>query len=194
MIIFLKCIIILCLNILLGWFIAYSLHFYLFYPRKIFFFNKYRFYFSPGLIYRKKEKLITYLHDKVNEYYQYVNQDYIEINFLTNFENKMYDEIFSFIKKYLKREWIPEFIRSKVMEMISWLLWMGIRYLTRTFIPRYILEHKLHQKIDILDIKLDVNKLKKYYEEYIYKNYLYFNLVFFTVIGLINMVLFIILN
>ena len=190
---FLKCLIIVGVNIGLGYLISYAWHFYLFYPRKIYIFGKYHFYFSPGLLHRGKKNLIEYLHKKLKEYFEFAKKDIWNINFLTDFEKKAYKEIFRFIKKYLKNDWLPNYLKKRINEVISVLLWITIRHLTRSVMPRVLIELQMEYRIDLLDLKLDVYKLSKLFEKHVYKYILGFNICLFTLVGVINMALFLIL-
>jgi len=176
-------------NVGIGWLLSYSLHFYLFSPKKIYFFGKYPLPFSDGLFYRAKKRLISYLQNKLTEYIHLVKKDFRDVNFLTDFEKKIYRELSIFAKKFLNNDWLPEIFRNKLYKLISSLLWMFVRHLTRSVAPRIIIELQIEQKIDILDIKLDIFRLKKLFETYVYKYILLFNLVLFTIVGLCNMVL-----
>lgn len=189
----LKSLIVLGINIGFGYLISYCFHFYFFYPRKLYLFNRYHFPFSPGLLHRKKKVLIDYLHNKLNEYYNYTKQDYFQKNFLTDFENKIYNEIYPFVSKFLEKEWIPSFLHKKLLDISSNLTWSVIYKITRVVFPKSLHEFQVDQKIDMLDIKLDIYKLRELFEEYVYKYFLYFNLTFFTVVGLMNMIVFMVL-
>ena len=194
LIIFIKCLVIVLINISLGWLISYLWHFYLFYPRKIFLFGKYPFFYSPGLLYRGKQKLIKYLHQKLNEYLEYAKSDYGNVNFLTEFEKNAYNEIFPYIKKFINIDWLPSFLTNRINEVLSSILWIVIRHLTRGVIPRIFIELQVECKIDLLDIKLDINMLKKMFEQHIYKYFMWFNMCFLGLVGLINMIVFLILK
>ncbi|MCL2063620.1 MAG: hypothetical protein FWG98_04525 [Candidatus Cloacimonetes bacterium] len=194
LIIIIKCLIIVAINISLGWLISYSWHFYLFYPRKIYLWGKHHFYFSPGLFYRKKKDFIKYLHKKIKEYFEYAKKDFRNVNFLTSFEKNTYNEIFAFIKKNLNNEWLPKSVKHNINQAISCILWVLIRHITRSVIPRLMIELQIDYKIDLLDLKLDINILRKVFLEHIYKYFYWFNLIFFTFVGILNMIIFLILR
>ena len=189
-----KGLVILGVNISFGYLISYCLHFYLFYPRDVYFFNKYHFYFSPGLIFRKKKKLISYMHSKVAEYLTCVKEDYFHKNFLTEYEEMFYKEAYDYLKRSLDLDWLPKLIKEKLEYLLSHLVWTVILKLTRTIIPELIQEYNIDQKIDKLDMILDVYKLRTLFEEHFYRYMLYFNLFFFSVVGVLNMIMFFLLS
>jgi len=189
-IVILKGLIVFGINVGFGYLISYCFHFFLFYPRKIYIFNRYPLKFTPGLLFRKKKQLINYLKRIVAEYYDYVRRDYFDSNFLTEYENKIYNEVFPHVKSFVDREWIPSFISKKLNHLLSELVWMIIYQLSRTILPRILREVEIEKKIDILDVKMDIFKLREYFEEYVYKYFLYFNLAFFAVVGIMNMIVF----
>ena len=186
----LKGIIVLGINIGFGYVISLCFHFYFFYPRKIVLFNTYELKFTPGLVFRKKKQLINLLHKTLNDYFDFAKRDYSHPNFLTEYENKLYEEVFPYIKDFISKEWMPAFISSKIESILSDLTWFLIYKLSRTIIPRLLKELEVEKKIDILDAKLDVYRLRDYFDEYFYKYYLYFNLAFFAVVGILNMIVF----
>ena len=186
----LKGIIVLGINIGFGYLISLCFHFYFFYPRKIYLFNKFDVHFTPGLAFRKKKQLINFLHKSLNDYIDYSKRDYTQTNFLTEYENKLYNEVFPYIKDFIIKEWVPDFISSKICSVISDLTWMIIYKISRTIIPRLLKEFEVEKKIDILDAKLDVYRLRDYFDEYVYKYYLNFNLIFFAIVGVMNMIVF----
>ena len=194
LIIFIKCLIIIIVNIGLGWLISYSWHFFLFYPKKIYLLGKYHFYFSPGILYKGKSKFINYLHQKLKEYFEYAEKGVNHANFLTKFEKDAYREIYAFLKEYLEQPWMSDSIKAWVKDTSSKILWIAIRHITRSVFPRILLELKIEHKIDILDMKLDIEIAKKLFEEHIYKYFKWFNLLLFSVVGLVNMVLFLVLK
>ncbi|MDD4156115.1 MAG: hypothetical protein WC234_01990 [Endomicrobiaceae bacterium] len=188
-----KALIILTVNIGLGYLLSYCFNAFFFFPKKLYFLGKYQVPFTPGLLHRKKKLLITYLSGKLYEYNQYVHSEYFEKNFLTDFENKIFDEIYPYVKNFMSRNWMPDFLKTKIEYLMADLVWMLIYKLTRTIIPKLLRDHQAEKQILLLDLKLDIYKLKELFDEYVYKYLLYFNLAFFTVIGIINTILFILL-
>ena len=190
LLIILKGVIVLGVNIGFGYILSECIHFYLFHPRKIVVCNKIDLRFTPGLVFRKKRQFINYLHKLLIDYFDYAKRDYFQVNFLTEYENKLYDELFPLITKYINKDWIPEFISKKLDSVLSDLTWMLIYKLSRTLIPRLLKDLQVEKKIDLLDTKLDVYKLRDYFDEYFYKYFLQFNLAFFAFVGVMNMVVF----
>ena len=188
-----NCLLILIVNISVGLILCSTLKFYLFYPRKIFLFGKYGLSCTPGLLFRYKNTLISYLHIKLKEYRNSLLQEYRNINFLTDLEKKIYHELYPYLQKFLHNTWIPDFIRYRANIMLSNLFWMLIRFITRNIIPRLLVEYQIEYKIDLLDLKLDIYELKNLFIKHVYNYLLIFNICFFFIIGIINMVLYLIL-
>jgi hypothetical protein len=189
-----KSLLVLIVNIGFGYAISYAFYFLFFYPRNIYFFAKYHFYFSPGIVYKKKEQLLKYLNKWVVDYFECVKQDYRIKNFLTEYENKIFDEIYPFITDFIQNEWIPEFLENKINCTIAKIIKKGIRIFSRDILPQFLEEWGIFTKLDILDLKLDIKKLENLVNKYVYQYFLKFNLFFFTIIGLMNMLLFMILH
>lgn len=189
----LKVIVILGANIGFGCVISYCFHFYLFYPKKIYIW-KYHFYFSPGLVFRKKNQLIMYLHLKIDEYIKYTNKDYFHKNYLTRYEDKLHRELFNYIINILNIEWMPNIIKKNIERQVSQLTWFFIYKFSRTIIPNMIKDLNINQKIDKIDLIVDVYKLRKIFEEHFFYFILNFNILFFTLVGIVNVLLFFLLK
>ena len=185
-----KGLIILSVNIGFGYIISRCFYLYLFYPRDIYFFGKYHFYFSPGLVFRKKNQLISYLHTKLEEYLDYAKKDYFHKNFLTEYEDRFYREVFNYLKRMIDIDWLPKMIKAKVKSLLSNIIWTLIYKITRTIIPKLLKDLRADQRIDELDLIIDVYKLRALFEEHFYRFMLSFNLFFFGIVGIINMIMF----
>ena len=190
LIIFSKGLLFIILNILLGYLFCYVIHKLLFYPKKVYLFGKYPLSFTPGFVHRKKKKLIDYLHGKLKDYLLYAESDESERNFLTDFEKKIYKELIPVIKRTFFTNWIPKVVRDFFDGLLEDISWHFIRKLTRMIIPRLVVEFKLHKQIDLLDLKLNVYELEKYFNEYVYSFMMTFVLVSLGVVGIFNAILY----
>jgi hypothetical protein len=188
----LKALIILCVNIGFGFLISYCFHFYLFHPRKVYI-GKYHLPLTPGLTYRKKQKLLDYLKNLIDDYFRFARQDPRVRNFLSDYEHKIYHEVFPLIYDFCDRDWIPEFFEDKVRELASQGTWFIIRKFSRSILPKMLDEWQIYTKLDLLDLKLDIKMLEDYFDEYFYKWFKLFNMVFLGIVGILNMVMFLIL-
>ena len=193
LIVILKCLIILSVNIGFGMMICACLRFYLFHHKKEVIFKKYHISFTPGLLYRKKKQFILYLKKLINNYYEYIKKDYTATNFLTEYERKIYHAIYPIVIKYIDKDWLPDFVREKMYDIISKMTWFIVRMFARNILPQMLAEWKIYTKIDHLDVKIDIYEIKHYFDKYLYHYLLKFSLTFFTIVGLINMAMFLIL-
>ena len=190
----LKCLIIFISNVIFGWLLGKILFFYLFYPRKVYIFPKKSLIFTPGLFFRYKEKLISFLHRILKEYIECTNMDYRSVNFLTDFEKKIFKEVYPFMQKLFRKSLMPEFFRYRINGVLTNILWKLIRYLSRNLLPRLILQLQVEHKIDILDLKLDIYQVRRLFRDNILNYIQLFNICLFSIVGLLNILLFIVLN
>ena len=192
-ILILKALLVLLVNTGFGYLISTCFHFFFFNPRKIVLFKRYHLPLTPGLVYRKKKHLMDYLHKLVNDYFEYANRDYREKNILSEYENRVFIELFPLVCNFFERGWIPEFLQGYLHEFIQKTLWTAIRKFSRTILPRFLCDWHIYTKLDLLDLKLDVKFIESYFNEYFYKYFLYFNIFFLSIVGVLNMVMFLIL-
>jgi len=189
-----KSLIILGVNIAFGYIICIFFHGFFFYHRKVILFGKYPVPFTPGLVYRKKEQLIHYLYSLIDNYFEYVKRDYRERNTLNEYEHRVYHELFPIITDFCERDWIPGFLEDKLHDFLSRMLWAIIRKFSRSILPTLLREWDIYTKLDIVDLKLDVSKIRQIFDDYFYQYFMWFNIVFFAIVGVLNMVMFMILS
>jgi len=188
-----KSFIVLGVNIAFGYIVSICVHNYFFYYRKVILFGKYPIPFTPGLVYRKKEQLMQYLRTLIDNYFDYVQRDFRQRNTLTDYEYKVYRELFPIIKDFFERDWLPEFLEQRLHDFLSRVLWLVIRKFSRSILPTILTEWGIYTKLDLLELHLDVEKLKEIFYEHFYKYYFWFNIFFFAIVGILNMAMYMIL-
>ena len=189
----LKAILVLGINIGFGYIISICFHFYFFYPRKIVWFNRYHLWCTPGFTYRRKAQLIEYLKQLIDDYFDMVKQDFRFYNQLTKYETRVYKEIYPYIVDFCDRDWIPQILEDKINELISNGLWFAIRKFSRSILPSLLNDWQIYTKLDLLDLKLDIKKLEDLFNLHFYRYFRLFNICFFAIVGILNMILFLIL-
>jgi len=188
-----KSLIVLGVNVAFGYIICICFHAFFFYHRRVVLFGKYPLPLTPGLVYRKKDQLIHYLYQLINNYFDYVKRDFRDRNTLTHYEHIVYHELFPIISDFCERDWIPSFLEQKFHDILSRTLWVVIRKFSRSILPSLLEDWDIYTKVDLLDLKLDVSKIRQLFDDYIYVYFKWFSLIFFAIVGILNMVMFMIL-
>jgi len=89
---------------------------------------------------------------------------------------------------------MPNIIKKNIERQVSQLTWFFIYKFSRTIIPNMIKDLNINQKIDKIDLIVDVYKLRKIFEEHFFYFILNFNILFFTLVGIVNVLLFFLLK
>jgi len=150
--------------------------------------------FTPGLIYRKKKWLIKKLNGIINDYIKYASDENLHNNYLASFERKIQKNIHNGLKEFFTKKLIPEFVRKKLVNWSDSLSVFLVKKITRELVPYIIFSADISGKIELLNQKLDIDLLKKYFDEYVYKYVRYFIYAFFGLIGFVNSLIYLILS
>lgn len=189
----LKFVIIVLLNIGLGYLLCALIYNFFFCPKPLYFFSK-KIPFTPGFLFRKKKFLIKKLNELIDNYLDYAINENNRHNYLAEFEDKIFKSIHQGLKSFFQEKLVPKFIKNKLMDWSENIAKMLIKKLTRELIPYIIYTLNIKDKIDLLNQKLDIHLLKSYFDQYVYKYIKYFTYAFFGLIGIFNAVIYLILS
>ena len=189
----LKFVLIILANVGLGYLLCSLIYGFFFCAKPIYFFN-FKIPFTPGLLYRKKKWLIKKLTKLVDDYLDYAINENKRNNYLAQFEDKLFKTFHSSIKQFFSEKPLPKFIKNKLAEWSEKIAVTLVKKISRELIPYIIISLGIKDKIDLLSEKLDIDLLKKYFNEYVYKYVLWFTYAFFGLIGIYNAILYAILR
>ena len=191
---FLKPIFFILWNMLPGFIIVWAIRLILFNP-------KYEHHFSggkkvpltPGLAYRQKiwiiKKLTRLLEDYVNDTY---NQD--EDSRISRWEQNIYHKVWSKLEFISDFKYLPKTIKEKIRYFCAFIVYEITKQFLRSFVP-YLMDHfAIRKYIVLLDQKLDVDILKKYYIKYVFKYMMLITLAIALIIGIWNIIIYLIIK
>ncbi|MDY6916021.1 MAG: hypothetical protein SVM86_06885 [Candidatus Cloacimonadota bacterium] len=190
--IFLKSLLFILYNVAMAFALVYSIKFILFYPKEKKFFLKKKVPLTPGLVpkYRKKlmDKLKITLHDYLN-----ACQNFSENNMVTGWEEELYNKAWERLSFFEESKFIPSFLKNKLRHSVALLVFEITRGFLRSFVPYLIQKFEVKKYIELLDEKISIKILEDYYNKYVYKYMLIIVMAFYFLIGIANMILYLII-
>lgn len=190
---FLKSLLFIVWNLALGLALVYFLRWFLFNKRPVYIFKK-RCILTPGFIVRKREWLFAKARDLLFDYLKQAEDPRLKDGYLARWEEKIYD--FLFAKAEFVESWrflpakFKESIRKKIAEAFSSL---ASKFLRKT-VPHFIEAWRIEYRIDDYDFQFSIDFLLKYYNRYVHRYLVYFFLITNAIIGIENMILYLIIG
>ena len=107
----LKFLIIVLANIAVGYVLYKGVLLYFFCEEQRYFLG-YKIPLTPGLLHRKKKWVINKLSDLLAQYLEYANNDRDRDNYLSRFEDKLFDTFHTAIQQFFEEKTLPSFIKA----------------------------------------------------------------------------------
>ncbi|MBT3169340.1 MAG: hypothetical protein HN952_05530 [Candidatus Cloacimonetes bacterium] len=191
--IFLKSLIFILFNLFLGFSLIFTIKLFLFIPKK----EKKIFHkkvpFTPAFVHRKKKWLIDKLHSALAKYIADAKNKNIDSR-VSKWETKIYKSTHKKLEKIARIPFLPSSLKTKIREIIATFIYQIAKYFFRNFVPYLMSRYHLIKYIELLDFKLDVEVIEDYFNRYIYRFLLVISLTFSFLVGIGNMIVFLILN
>ena len=190
--IFLKGLLFILWNIALGSLLIYSIKWFLFNPKPRKFLGI-RNPLTPGFLVRKRDWLFNKGRDLLHDYLEQASNEAMKNGYLHSWEEQIWKTAWE--KTDFVDEWkfMPNSIKNKIHEAIAGLAKsMGSKILRKT-VPHFIEQLRLEHKIDELDAQFSIEFIYKYFRQYVYKPLLLAFLAINFIIGLMNMILYLII-
>ncbi len=188
--IFLKSLLFIVWNVALGFAILATVKWYLFNPKARFIFGK-KILFTPGLLVRKRDWLFNKVRDILHDYLEQADSQ--KTGYLTKWEKAIFDVVWE--KTNFIENWklIPKGIKEKIHMSLSTACRDIARNLLRKTVPRIIEQYRIELQIDKFDFQFSIDFFYNYFKKYVYKPLWYVFLGVNCIIGILNMILYLIL-
>jgi hypothetical protein len=189
---FLKSLLFIVWNIALGLSIVYTLRWLLFNSKARYFFGK-RIPLTPGFIVKYREWLFTKARDILHDYLEQAANPQMS-GYLAKWEAKIRDMLMQktdFVDswRFVPRK-IRETIRLKIVDAFT-----GIASnLLRKTVPRMAEQLRVEHRIDEFDLQFSSDFFLRYYNQYVHKYLAYFFMGLNLIIGLMNMIFYLIIG
>ncbi|MFA5498997.1 MAG: hypothetical protein WC327_05565 [Candidatus Cloacimonadia bacterium] len=148
---------------------------------------------TPALLYRWKGWLIDKLRKMLYEFLRDCEDKELDSR-VKRLEERVYKKIWEKMDVVNRARYLPKFIARYVQAIIAQIVYEFVSYFIRTFIPYLIEEYRIERYIDLLEIKLDVGIVEKYYDRYVHRFLCYFSLFIFIFIGFYNSVIYLLIR
>ena len=188
--IFLKSLIFILWNVAFGYAALVSVKWFLFNPRPVFVFRK-KLLFTPGFLVRKRDWIFDKARDLLQNYLDQAESQ--KAGYLAKWEKAVFEAVWE--KTQFVEGWklVPKSIKEKIHMMISTAIRDVVRNILRKTIPRMIEQYRLEMQLDDYDDKFSIDFFQRYFTRYIYKPLLIVVLAVNILIGISNMVLYLII-
>ncbi len=190
---FLKSLTFILWNIALGWAILYLIKWFLFNRKPVFFFKR-RFFLTPGFIVRKREWLFSYMRDFLHNYLEQAESHNHKDGYLTHWENKVHDFVWYKLKFLARAKYLPFSLGDKLRVFLSGLIKVLAKHFLRKVVPQLMEKFRLEFYIDKLDLRLSMDVAYYYYQRYIYRTLWYIFLALNILIGINNLIWYLLLG
>lgn len=177
-------------NIALGFAILAFLKWFLFNQKARFIFGK-KFPLTPGLLVRKRDWLFNKARDILHDYLEQAESE--KTGYLVKWEKAVFEAVWektSFIESW---KLLPKSIKEKIHQALSTAARDIARNLLRKTVPRLVEQFRLELQIDKYDFQFSIDFFYKYFRQYVYKPLWYAFLAVNAIIGIMNMILFLII-
>lgn len=190
--IFLKSLMFILWNVAIGLSLVYLLKWFLFNarPRKIF---GWKIPLTPGFLVRKRDWLFSKARDLLHDYLRQAESAVNKNGYLARWEKMIYDVIWE--KTSFIDEWafLPGSFKSKIHAKLSDMAKGIASSILRKTVPHLIEEWRIEHRIDEYDFQFSIEFFYGYFRKYVYKPLLLTFLAINFLIGLSNMILYLIL-
>jgi len=191
--IFLKSLIFLLYNLLAGFLIVATIRTLLLFPKKKIYLGNRKVPLTPGILYKYRNLLIKKLKDTLNNYIN-DSRDENSSSKISVWENRIFRNVWDKLESIENIRFLPKSFKSNVRYIIALLAYEITKQFLRTFIPFLLEKFKAHKLITIIEEKLDMKIISEYYDKYIFKFMLIFFLSINFIIGLGNMIIYLIIH
>ncbi|MCK9558177.1 MAG: hypothetical protein M0R50_09085 [Candidatus Cloacimonetes bacterium] len=190
---FLKSLLFIVWNIALGLAIVYFIRWYLFNNRHHFSLGKH-IVLCPGLLVRKRDWLFTKARDLLFDYIRQAENPGIKDGYLAKWEQKVRDYLWEktdFVESWpLMPAKMKQSIRTKIVDAFTGI----VSRLLRKTVPRLLEQWRVEHRIDDYDFQFSIEFFLKYHNLYVHKYLVYVFLVLNFIIGVENMILYLIIG
>jgi len=189
---FLKSLSFILWNIALGTLLIYAIKWFLFNSKQRRIFGII-IPFTPGFLVRKREWLFTKARDILHDYLNQASDTSIKDGYLHKWEQLIWQAVWdktSFIDEW---KFVPKALKHKIHESLANSLRDIISKILRKTIPHFVEQWRVEHRIDEFDDQFSIAFFYKYFRQYVYKPLLIVFLALNLIIGIMNMIWFLII-
>jgi len=190
---FLESLLFIVWNIALGLVVVYFIRWFLFNPKAKFVFGK-RCILTPGFLVRKRDWLFEKAREILHDYIRQAENANLKDGYLAKWEEKVRSVLWEktdFVDSWpLMPAKMKASIRKKIVDAFTGI----VSKLLRKTVPRMLEQWRVEHRIDDYDFQFSIEFFRKYYNLYVHKYLLYLFLIVNFIIGVENMILYLIIG
>lgn len=190
---FLKSLLFIVWNVLLGIGLVCFLRWFLFNSKARYIFGK-RCVLTPGFLVRKREWLFVKARDLLHDYLRQAENPKMGDGYLRKWEIQIRNFIWD--KSAFVDGWpfLPAKLKTKIRDKIADSFTGIISRFLRKTVPRLLEQYRVEHRIDDYDFQFSADFFLKYYNKYVHKYLMYFIIVLNFIVGIMNMILYLIIG
>lgn len=190
--IFLKSLIFIAYNIALGMLFLLFLRWFLFNAKERRFLGI-KVPLTPGFLVRKREWLFNKARDILLDYLNQAGREDMESGYLHKWEEQVKDAVWGQTVFIDELPVLPQVLKTKLHSVIASVAKGIASQVLRKAVPHFIEQWRIEHRIDEFDEKFSVEFIYKYFKQYVFKPLVYAFLAINFIIGIENMILYLIL-
>lgn len=189
---FLQSLLFIVWNIVLGLLVVFFLRWFLFNPKARFIFGK-KLWLTPGFLVHKRDWLFSKAKFILHDYLHQAENPRIKDGYLAKWEQTVHD--FLWVKTEFIDSWrfvpakLKQVIHKKIVQAFTA---MASQFLRKT-VPRMAERLRIEHRIDDIDFQFSIDFFRNYYNRYVHKYLIYAFLAINFIIGVENMILYLII-
>jgi len=148
---------------------------------------------TPGFAFHKKDWLIQKLSSILSDFLRDCKEEKDE-SIISKWELEVFKKTWDKLESIENIKFVPRAVKEKIHYFCSVLVYEIVKQFLRSFIPYLIENYKVSKYIDVLSQKLDMNMICGYFNKYVFKYMMLFSLAIHFLIGLGNMIVFLIIH
>ncbi|MCB5261870.1 MAG: hypothetical protein LHW64_04065 [Candidatus Cloacimonetes bacterium] len=190
---FLKSLLFIVLNLAMGLLVVEFVKWLLFNSRARFIFGK-KVWLTPGLIVSKRDWLFNKARFLLHDYLKQAEDSKDKYGYLAKWEKLVHDFIWEKTEFVDAWRFMPAKLKAGIRKKIVDAFTGMASKLLRKTIPRLAEQLRVEHRIDDFDEQFSLDFFRKYYNLYVHKYLIYFFLAINLIIGLENMILYLIIG
>jgi len=190
--IFLKSLLFIVWNIAIGLSLIFLLRWLLFNLKSRFIFGMH-IPLTPGFVISKRDWVFNKVRAILHDYLEQADRIADQYGYLAKWEKLVFDTVME--KVQFMDGWVllPTSWKEKIKKMLAQAAKDIARKILRHLIPKLIEQLRVERRIDDFDEQISAKIIRKYYNQYVHKYLVYFFLALNFLIGVSNMILYLII-
>ncbi|MEA1973009.1 MAG: hypothetical protein U9N34_06925 [Candidatus Cloacimonadota bacterium] len=194
LIVLLKSVIILILNIVVGYGFVWLIKFLLIFPSKEKRYRGKRIWFTPGYFVKIRNKYFNKISDYYYDYMKNSKKEDDKKTIIAEWEEKSYHFAWDKTEFVEAVPLITVNFKANIRHWMALLWYEFVKQFLRTFVPFILEKFKTEEHLMSLDKVTSPKVIQQYYNKYIHKFLLIFFLIISAIVGVFNMIFFVIVQ